>query len=91
MRDRLIPTIQSNLFQSKFIFMSKLYIPSTLNIDLILWQSWVIHFTFQAYTLPHTLNCICVLIQISYLNLRVVLELPKMARSAQTHKGISFI
>ena len=53
----------------------KLYIPSTLNIDLILWhtqlivcaqdikswfKSWVIHFTFQAYTQPHTLNCICV-------------------------------
>ena len=54
----------------------KLYIPSTLNIDLILWhtqlivcavkkvksqfKSWVISFTFQAYTLPHTLICICV-------------------------------
>ena len=23
-------------------------------------KSWVISFTFQAYTLPHTLNCICV-------------------------------
>ena len=23
-------------------------------------QSWVFSFTFQAYTLPHTLNCICV-------------------------------
>ena len=21
-------------------------------------KSWVIHFTFEAYTLPHTLNCI---------------------------------
>ena len=50
---------------------TKLYIPSTLNIDLILWltqlivravkfKSWVISFTFQAYTLPHTLSCICV-------------------------------
>ena len=48
---------------------TKLYIPSTLNIDLILWhtqnvktwvKSWVISFTFQAYTLPHTLNFICV-------------------------------
>ena len=57
----------------------KLYIPSTLNIDLILWhtqlivcaenvlcviswlKSWVLPlilpFTFQAYILPHTLNC----------------------------------
>ena len=49
----------------------KLYIPSTLNIDLILWhtqlivcaenvkswfKSWVISFTFQAYILPHTLQ-----------------------------------
>ena len=43
----------------------KLYIPSTLNNDLILWhtqlivyavKSWVISFNFQAYTLPHTLN-----------------------------------
>ena len=44
----------------------KLYIPSTLSIDLILWhtqlivcalkwfKSWVISFTFHAYTLPHT-------------------------------------
>ena len=54
---------------------SKLYIPSTLNIDLILWhtqlivcgenikslfKSWVFPFTFQAYIMPHTLNCMCV-------------------------------
>ena len=54
---------------------SKLHIPSTLNIDLILWhtqlivcaenvkswsQSWFIAFTFQAYTLPHSLNCMYV-------------------------------
>ena len=53
----------------------KLYTPITLNIDLILWhtqfnvcavkclqwfKSWFIHFTFQAFTLPHTLNCMCV-------------------------------
>ena len=49
----------------------KLYIPSTLNIDLTLWhtqlivcaenvKSWVFPFTFQAYILPHTLNCMCV-------------------------------
>ena len=44
---------------------------STLNIDLILWhtqlvvcaenvKSWGFPFTFQAYILPHTLNCMCV-------------------------------
>ena len=53
----------------------KLYITITLNIDLILWhtqlivcaenvksrfKSWVFPFTFQAYILPHTLNCMCV-------------------------------
>ena len=60
---------------------SKFYIPSTLNIDLILWhtqlivcaenvkswlKSWVFNFTFEAYKLPHTLNCIQI---IAYLNL----------------------
>ena len=55
--------------------LSKLYIPSTLNIDLILWhtqlivcaenvKSWfksrAFNFTFQAYILHHTLICICV-------------------------------
>ena len=51
----------------------KLYIPSTLNIDLILWhtqlnvcaenvKSWVFPFTFQAYILPHTLNCMYILV-----------------------------
>ena len=54
---------------------AKLYVPSTLNIDHILWhtqliicaenvkswfKSWVFPFTFQAYILPHTLNCMCV-------------------------------
>ena len=54
---------------------SKLYTPSTLNIDLIQWhtqlivcvenvkswfKSWVFPFNFQAYILPHTLNCMCV-------------------------------
>ena len=48
-----------------FIFHAKLYTPSTLNIDLILWhtqfikcaenvKSWVFPLTFQAYILPHT-------------------------------------
>ena len=86
-----------------FVFLSKLYIPSTLNIDLILWhtqlivkswvKSWVIYFTFQAYTLPHTYIDLymCQPIQILYLNLKADLALPKMAGSAQTHKSISFI
>ena len=54
---------------------SKLYIPSTLNMDLILWhtqlivcaenvqswfKSWISPFTFPAYILPDTLNCMCV-------------------------------
>ena len=53
---------------------AKLYIPSTLNIGLTLWhtqlivcaenvkswfKSWVSPFTFQAYILLHTLNCMC--------------------------------
>ena len=60
---------------SVFKGLPKLYIPSTLNIDLMLWhiqlivcaenvkswfKSWAFPFTFQAYTLPHTLSCICV-------------------------------
>ena len=58
-----------------FIFRAKLCIPSSLNIDFILWntqlivcaeyvkswfKSWVFPFTSQAYMLPHTLNYICV-------------------------------
>ena len=52
-----------------------------------------IPFTFQAYTLPNTLNCVCVsLFEFqTYLNLKAVLALPKTAHSAQTHKSISFI
>ena len=65
----------SFLFCFFFVQNTKLYIPSTPNIDLILWhtqlimcaenvkswfKSWVISFTFQAYFLPHTLHCICV-------------------------------
>ena len=41
--------------------------------------------------MPHTLNCICVSlfkIQISYLNFKAVLALPKTTCSAQTHKNI---
>ena len=54
-----------------FTHTSKLYIPSTLNIDLILWhtqlivcaeniKSWVFPFTFKAYIMPHTLYFMCV-------------------------------
>ena len=54
-----------------FILRAKLYIPSSPNIDFILWhtqlivcaeyvkswfKSWVFPFTFQAYILPHTLD-----------------------------------
>ena len=53
----------------------KLYMSSTLNIELILWHAqlivsaenvkswlklWVFPFPFQAYILPNTLNCMCV-------------------------------
>jgi hypothetical protein len=63
------------IYQRVSYLHSKLYIPSTLNIDLILWytqlivcaenvkswfKSWVFPFTFQAYILSHTLNCMCV-------------------------------
>ena len=76
MRDRfLIATFISLGSQiMQFTFWSKLCIPSTLNTDLILWhthlivyavnkswfKSWIISSTFQAYTLPHTLNGVCV-------------------------------
>jgi hypothetical protein len=57
---------------------SKLYIPSTLNIDLILWHTQVI---------------VCVENVKSWfksLNFRAVLVLPKMAGSTQTHKSMGF-
>ena len=59
---------QSRAEKSNFDSRAKLCIPSTLNIDLILWhiqlivcaenikswfKSWAFHFTFQAFTLPH--------------------------------------
>ena len=65
----------NHYFYKKISLNAKLYIPSTLNIDHILWhsqlivcaenvkswfKSWVFPFTFQAYILPHTLNCMCV-------------------------------
>ena len=57
-----------------FNFLNTTKVPITLNIDLIPWhtqlfvcaenvtswfKSWVFPFTFQAYILPHTLNCMC--------------------------------
>ena len=42
-------------------------------------KSWVFPTTFQAYILPHALNCMYVLV------------LPKTDGSAQTHKGMRFI
>ena len=63
------------IIAGQFDMFPKLYTPSTPNIDLILWHThWIVcavksithelihdfHFTFQAYTLPHTLNGICV-------------------------------
>ena len=51
-------------------------------------KSWVFPFTVQAYILPHTLNCVCVL---AYLNLRAVLVLTKTAGSGPTHKSMSLI
>ena len=67
---------ESRIFPNFLTSMTaKLYIPSTLNIDLILWhtqlivcaenvkswiKSWVFPFTFQAYILPHLLNFMCV-------------------------------
>ena len=69
-----IPTQLGQIFFLSVSFVQscnnpKLNIPSTLNIDLMLWhaqlivcaenvKSWVNSFTFQAYTLLHLLNCI---------------------------------
>ena len=81
----------------------KLYIPSTLNIELILWhtqlivcagnvkswfKSWVFPFTLQAFGAIH--GFVCVLAYLNF-NFWAVLMLPKKAGSAQTHKGMSFI
>ena len=74
----LIWGLQTFLFEISNL-RAKVYIPSTLKIDLILWdthlivcaiefksrfKSWVIHFTIQAYILPHTLNCIPYFLQV---------------------------
>ena len=63
------------IFGVKLWLDTKLYIPNTLNIDLILWHTqlivcaenvksgfklWVFPFTFQAYIPLHTLNCMWV-------------------------------
>ena len=86
---------------------AKLYIPSTLNIDLTLWhtqlivfaenvkswfKSWVFPFTFQASILPHTINCMCLsLFEFHTWIFEHFLVLPKTAGSAQTQKSMSFI
>ena len=72
------PTETDDTFENEVIsrfHQSYIPIPSTLNIDLILWhthsivcakkvkswfKSWLFPFTFRAYTLPQTLDCICV-------------------------------
>ena len=68
-------SISKEVLYKLFRPLPKLYIPNTLNIDIILWhtqlivcaenvkswfKSWVFLFTFQSYILPHTLNCMCV-------------------------------
>ena len=78
---------------------TKLYIPSTLNIDLILWHcvcSKMLNLRlflslFKLIPCPiHWIVCV-----LAYLNLifefKAVLVLPKTADSAQTHKSRSFI
>ena len=47
------------------------------------------HFS-SLYPAPYIKLYVCEPIKISYLNFRAVLALPKSARSAQTHKNISF-
>ena len=85
----------------------KLYIPSTLNVDLILWQTILIvcaenvksWFKLGVFLLLFSISCpipwiVCVsayVFKISYLTFRAVLVLPKTAGSAQTHKSMSFI
>ena len=54
---------------------AQLYIPSTTNIELILWQTQLIRsadngFPFQDDILPHPLHCMNQLILISYLNFK---------------------
>ena len=48
------------------------------------------HFS-SLYAAPYIELYVSKPIQISYLNLKAVLVLPKMACSAQTHKSTSFI
>ena len=80
----------------------KLYIPSTLNIDLILWHTQLILcaitfkscFFFVSFfkLIPCPIHCICVsLFEFHIWILKPFLAMPKTARSAMTHKSISFI
>ena len=53
-------------------------------------MGYFFHFS-SLYPAPYIEFYVCYPILISYLNFRAVLALPKTARSAQTHKSISFI
>ena len=53
-------------------------------------MGYFIHFSLYTAT-TYIEFYMCLPIQISYLNFKAVLALPKTARSAQTHKSISFI
>ena len=101
-----LSVISQNALIYFLIKQSYTYIPSTLNVDLILWhtqlivcakniKSWVIHFTFQAYTMPwlcpiNWIVCVSLFEFHNWIS-KIVLALAKTARSAQTHKSISFI
>ena len=52
---------------------------------------WFSFYFSSLYPAPYIEWYMCEPIQISYLNFKVVLALPKTACSAQTHKSISFI
>ena len=53
-------------------------------------MGYFFHFS-SLYPAPYIELYVCYPIQISYLNFKAVLVLPKTAGSAQTHKSISFI
>ena len=53
-------------------------------------MGYFFHFS-NLYCAPYIELYICKPIQISYLNFKTVLALPKTAGSAQTHESISFI
>ena len=53
-------------------------------------MGYFFHFS-SLYPAPYIELYMCYPIQISHLNFKAVLALPKTAHSAQTHKSISFI